>query len=301
MTDTFAPIDPKLIDVMPSVPHDGYPVEMQAGDTIDVLKECCGAASREFPDVLWIEPAYRADKARDNDKYHTWGRNYLDRFTNQTPTHECTCHMLRAMAEGCRNRQRGIIFPDGPKRDFRYEESAKGSIWLSPLSIYAEANPRQWGGAGCRQVLDIACRRGMLPETIQPRDYGLKHAINGTTGKGGKNQASGPWVPLSKFPAGFEETGKLFMPREVIITNDVDQAICLLLWGYILGGGRNGHAIPYDFFSIAENSPGYCDSYDTFRQDSLSTFRRAVSSGVLAIASMPTPDDWLRPAATLAI
>lgn len=292
--NSFAPVNPALIDV-PLPAHDGYPDDIAAGDTIDVLKEACGSASREFPQSLWIEPQYWADKARDNDKYHTWPINYIDRFTNQTPTHECTCHALRAVAEACRNRQRGIIFADGPKRDFRYEESANGSVWLSPLSIYAEANPRQWGGAGCRQVLEIACRRGFLPEKIQPREYSLTHQLQGTTGKGGRNQSTGEWVRVSSFPSGWEETAKWFKPQEVIFTSDWEQAVCLLLHGYALEYGRSGHAIPPAIWNVTQSAAGYVDSYDVVRYDSLGTFKRAVSSGVFTIASMTTPDDWLKP------
>jgi len=173
MNNSFETIDPKLVDVR-FTEHTGYPDRFKQMDTRDVLVSVCGSASREFPQSLWIEPKDWADKARDNDKYHTWGMNYIDRFTNQNPTHECTCHSLRANVEAARNRQRGIIFHEGPKKGFRYEQSKKGSVWLSPLSVYAEANPGQWGGANVQQVLEIACRRGMLPEKIQPRDdYGL--------------------------------------------------------------------------------------------------------------------------------
>lgn len=299
--DSFTPINPALVDVpAPEIQeHDGYPAKLQAEDTMDVLRECCGAASTEFPKAMWLEKDQRPDKARENDKNKTWGINYLDRFTNQTPTDECTTHMLRAEAEGCRNRQRGIIFPDGPKVNFRYEESLNGSVWLSPLSIYAEANPRKSGGASCRQVLDIACRRGFLPETIQPRDYKFKHAMQGTTGKGGKNQATGPWLPVSQFPDGWQETAKWFKPLEVIFTDDWEQALCLLLWGHVLGYGRSGHAIPPSFWNVASDVYGYVDSYDVVRYDSAATFKRAVSSGVHTIASMPAPDNWLEPAGTL--
>jgi hypothetical protein len=293
--NTFEPINPALIDVMLPA-HDGYPDDMAAQDTADVLVEMCGAASRDFPESLWIEPEYRADKARDNDHYHTWGLNYLDRFTNQNPTHECTTHMLRAEAEGCWNRQAGIIFPEGPKKGFRYEQSKKRSVWFSPLSIYAEANPRQWGGASCQQVLEIACKRGFLPEKIQPRDYGFKHDLQGTTGEGGMNQSRGSWVSVSNFPSGWQETAKHFKPLEVIVTTDWEKALCLLLHGRILGYGRSGHAIPPCIYNVASNAIGYADSYDVVRWDSLSTFKRACSSGVHCIESMTTPDDWSRPA-----
>lgn len=296
--NSFEKIDPALIDTAPPVTrdgHTGYPDKLKAGDTIDVLKQACGVASRDFPKSLWIEPKDWADKARDNDKYKTWPINYIDRFTNQSPTHECTCHALRAVAEASRNRQRGIIFPDGPKKDFRYPESAKASVWLSPLSVYSEANPGQWGGAGCRQVLEISVRRGFLPEKIQPRDYGFKHDLQGTTGGGNNNQSSGPWVRLGSFPAGWEETAKHFRPQEVIFTSDWEQVICLILHGYAVEVGRSGHAIPYAFWNVKDEVMGYVDSYNVVRYDSKRTVQGA-SSGAFAIASMTTPDSWDKPA-----
>jgi hypothetical protein len=299
MIDSFTPVNPALIDqpLDPSLLTNNTPGHDPRGDTVDAKVMACGAASREFPQALWIEPKDRPDKARENDKYHTWGLNYVDRFTNQTPTHECTCHDLRTGAEAAYNKQRGIIFPDGPKKDFRYEDSAKGAVWLSPLSIYAEANPRQWGGAGCFQVLDIACSRGFLPDKIQPRDYGFKHYLQGTAGKGGKNQSSGPWVPLSQFPDGWQETAGLLRPDQVIVTSDPDQALCLLLWGYVLACyARDGHAIPPAIWNPVQDIYGYVDSYDVLRWDSASKFRSACRSGVAAITSMKPPDNWNNPA-----
>ena len=112
--NSFAPINPALIDV-PPVPgpdgHTGYPDALKAQDTRDALVDCCGAASRDFPQSMWVEPKDWADKARDNDKYKTWGMNYLDRYTMQNPTHECTCHSLRANFEAARNLQLGISHP----------------------------------------------------------------------------------------------------------------------------------------------------------------------------------------------
>lgn len=293
--NSFAPVDPALIDVV--LPEDGYPDHLAAEDTPDALWDACGDASREFPQAMWIDKQEREDRARENDKNKTWGVNYLDRFTVQSPTDECTTHMLRAEIEAALNYARGVIFPDGPKKGFRYPESAQfNSVWVSPLSVYAEANPRQRGGASCLQVLNIACRRGMLPESIQPRDYGFKHTLHGTCGKGNNNQSSGPWVPLSRFPDGWQETAKLFIPKEVIFTRDWEQALCLLLHGKVLGYGRNGHAIPPAFWNVASDVIGYVDSYDVVRYDSMATFRRAVSSGVHCVVSMTTPDDWAKPA-----
>lgn len=291
--NTFTAIDPSLIDVvLPD--HDGYPDDIAAGDTRDVLWDVCGSASREFPDALWIEPKDWADKARDNDKYKTWPINYMDRFTNQNPTHECTCHALSRLAEGCRNRQRGIIFPEGPKKDQRYEESVNGSVWLSPLSVYAEANPGQWGGAGCRQVLEIACRRGFLPEKIQPRDYGLKHMLHGTAGQGNSNQSSGPFTRVGNFPDGWESTAAWFKPLEVIFPDTWEQGVCLVLHGLGVEVGRSGHAIPYAFWNPNEQAMGYVDSYDIVRYDSRRTVQSAMR-GAFAIASMTVPDDWMKP------
>lgn len=292
--NSFAPIDPATLDVI--LPPSGYPDELAAEDTIDALRDCCGAASRDFPKAMWIEPKDWADKAHENDTLKTWPMNYVDRYTNQNPTHECTCHSLRANAEACRNRQRGVSYPDGPRKGFRYEESGKvGSVWLSPLSVYAEANPNKWGGANVRQVMEIACRRGFLPDKTQPHDYGFRHQLQGTTGSGNSNQSSGPWVALSQFPEGWRETAAWFKPLEVIFPESWEQAVCLVLNGYVVSVGRNGHAVPWSIWNSSEQAMGYPDSYDITRWDSLSTVKRAWS-GAFAIASMVSPDDWMKPA-----
>lgn len=295
--NSFAPIDPALIDV--TLPPSGYPDELAAEDTRDALFDVCGSASRAFPKSLWVEPKDWADKARDNDKYGTWPANYLDRFTNQNPTHECTCHSLRANFEAARNRQRGVIYPDGAKKGSRYPESAQfGSVWVSPLSIYNEANPRQWGGANVRQVLEIACRRGFLPDKIQPHDYGFKHSLQGTTGQGNSNQSSGPWVSVSRMPDGWEETGAKLKPLEVIFPESFEQAVCLVLAGIADSVGRNGHAVPWTRLVFEGNTlkaAEYDDSYDVKRYDSVSTMRRAWQ-GSFGIATVTAPDDWSKPA-----
>lgn len=292
--DSFAKIDPALIDVV--IPEDGYPDKLAAEDTPDVLWDCCGAASRAFPKSLWIEPKDWADKARENDSLKTWPVNYIDRYTNQNPTHECTTHSLRANFEACRNRQRGVNYPDGPKKGFRYSESGMyGSVWVSPLSVYAEANPRQWGGANVRQVMEIACRRGMLPDKTQPHEYGFKHTLQGTTGQGNSNQSHGSWIKLSQFPDDWEETARHFKPLEVIFPSSWEQAVCLVLNGLVVSVGRNGHAIPWSFWNADEQVMGYVDSYDVTRYDSLHTVKSAWS-GSFCIASVTAPDDWMKPA-----
>ena len=296
--NSFAAIDPKLIDVvLPE--HDGYPDELAAEDTRDNLMCAAGETSRAFPDSLWIEPEDWADKASENDKHHTWPMNYVDRYTNQDPTHECTCHSLTRCMEGARNRQLGIIFPEGPKKNYRYDESQEyGSVWLSPLSIYSEANPNIRGGANVRQVMEIAVRRGALPDKIQPRDYGFEHTLIGTQGRGNSNQSRGDWVKLSRFPDGWEKTAALFKPQEVIFPESWEQAVCLVLHGMLVGVGRSGHAIPWGqliFDGKNLKSAAYPDSYDLTRYDSLRTIKSAWR-GSFAIASMTAPDNWETPA-----
>jgi hypothetical protein len=294
-------IDPYLIDVFQD-DHDGYPDHLAAEDTADALRDACGSASRAFPDALWIEPRDWADRAADNDRTNSWAINYIDRFTNQgagggrAGTHECTCHSLRANMEAARNRARGLKYQDGPKDGFRYPESGKvGSVWLSPLSVYSEANPSRWGGANVRQVLEIAVRRGMLPETMQPADYGFKHAIVGTSGGGNSNQSAGPWVSLGRFPEGWRETAQHFRPLEVIFPESYEQAVCLVLHGYAVSVGRHGHAVPWCQWLAGERLMAYPDSYDIIRYDSERTARSAWR-GAFAIASVTLPDDWSRPA-----
>lgn len=289
-------IDPKLIDYFPEK-HDGYPAELAKEDTPEALWAACGSASRAFPKALWIEPRDWADKSADNDRHKTWPINYVDRFTNQGPdSHECTCHSLRTNAEAARNRARGVIYPDGPKKDYRYAESGDvGSVWLSPLSVYAEANPNEWGGANVRQVMEIACRRGMLPDLIQPHDYGFKHQLQGTSGNGNTNQSGGKWIAVKDFPRGWEETAKWFKPLEVIFPESFEQAVCLVLHGLVVSVGRNGHAVPWARWIPSEKVMAYVDSYNIVRYDSEKTAQSAWQ-GSFAIASMTLPDDWSRPA-----
>ena len=289
----WQPIDPAQVDVV--LDPSGYPAELAAGDTVDVLRDICGDASRDFPKELWIEPSDWADAVREAEKNKSMAVHYVDRFTNQDPTHECTCHSLRTNFECAWNRTRAASIGP-PVAGERLESSAKfGSLWVSPLSIYAEANPRQWGGAGVRQVLDIALRRGFLPEPIQPREYKFKHTLHGTTGRGGKNQSRGEWVPVTRFPEGWTETAKHIKPDEIIFPDEWEQAVCLVIHGYAYSVGRNGHAIPWTHWSPTNRAMGYVDSYDVIRWDSERTVRSAYSGG-FAIATVVGPDDWDNPA-----
>ena len=288
-------IDPRLIDHFP-LEHDGYPDELAAEDTTDALRDACGDASREFPESLWIEPEHWDDAAADLDRANGWGMNFIDRFTNQNPSHECTCHSLRANVEAARNRARGVSYPDGPTKGRRYPESAVyGSVWLSPLSVYAEANPRRWGGANVRAVLEIACRRGMLPDRIQPAEYGFRHTLPGTSGQGNENQSGDSWVSLRRFPEGWEETAKHFRPLEVIFPDSYEQAVCCVLRGLVVSVGRRGHAVPWARWIPGKRLLAYPDSYDLVRYDSEKTARSAWR-GSFAVATVTLPDSWSRPA-----
>lgn len=287
-------IDRNLIDVV--LPPSGYTAEMEAEDTTDAVRGACGDAARDFPESLWIEPNRWAEVAAENDANKTWAMNRLDRYTNQNPTHECTCHSLRANFEVARNRARGVIYSEGPRKDFRYTDSARfNSVWLSCLSVYAEANPREWGGANVRQVMEIACRRGMLPDKIQPADYGFRHAIQGTSGRGNRNQSGGDWLPVSRFPEGWQETAKHFRPLEVIFPESYEQAVCLVLHGYAVSVGRSGHAVPWCQWIADERLMAYPDSYDVTRYDSERTAKGAWR-GSFSIATVTVPDDWSTPA-----
>lgn len=292
-------VNPALIDVFFPA-HDGYPEHLAREDTRENMRGAAeegGAIVTEFPQSLWIEPNRWAEVARENTANKTWAHNYIDRYTNQSPTHECTCHSLMQNALAAWNRARRISLGDGPIAGQRLETSAKSaSVWLSPLSVYSEANPRKTGGANVQQVLRIMAKRGALPEPIQPRDYGFKRTLHGTTGKGGINQAKGPWVPVSKFPDGWEETAKHFKPLEFIFPDDIEQAVCLLLHGFAVSVGRKGHAIPWTMFDPDEKLFPYPDSYDITRYDSWSTARSCAGNGSFSIVSMTTPDDWDKPA-----
>jgi len=304
--DSFAPVDPATIDVVLPVEQQGYPEhEMLADREPGVLPDCCGSASRKMTDALRVEQRYWAEMARENDKNGTWGTNYRDRYTNQIGTHECTCHSYDEDFSIARNRARAIRFPNGPKSGYRYEESAtSGSVFGSPQSLYCRVNPKtmrnpqQRGGAGVRQVLEVACREGYLPDKIQPAEYKFKHTLHGTSGRGNNNQSSGPYLSADDLPEGWRETAKHFMPLEVIFPESFEDAVSLLLHGYAVSVGRNGHAISWSRLVFSGNTlvgAAYNDSYDRTLVDSVRTMRSAWQ-GSFSIATVTTPDDWSKPA-----
>lgn len=301
--DTLTPVDPRLIDVFFD-DHDGYPDELREQDTTDVLSDAvqrCGAVVTAFPKSLWIEPKDWADACRQNDLNKTWPINFIDRFTNQgsgnggVSTHECTSHGGRAVFEAAWNRQRHYVIGP-PEKNVRKPESAKSaSVWVSCLSVYAEANPQQWGGAMVREILEISATRGWIPDKIQPRDYGFKHQLQGTCGAGGINQSRGSWVSVANFPAGWQQTAKHFRPLEFCFPQSFEETVCLVLNGYAVSVGRSGHCIPYAFWNEADRVMGYVDSYDVIRYDSARTVS-GTPGGSYAILTTTQPDDWNFPA-----
>jgi hypothetical protein len=295
-------IDPSLIDVV--LPWEsGYSEAMAEEDSRDALCAAvteAGAVVTDFPDSWLIDPKDWPDASNECDKYRTWPADFIDRFTNQGSgnggysTHECTSHGFVRNFESARNRARQLaIGPPVPRQ--RLESSAKSaSVWFSCLSVYSEANPRQWGGANVRQILSIAAKRGVIPDKTQPRDWGFKHQLQGTCGAGGINQSRGSWVSVSDFPAGWEETAKHFKPVEFIFPETFEQTVSLVLRGIAVTVGRSGHCVCYDRWMADDQVMRYPDSYDVFRYDSASTVRRTVG-GSYAIVSVTTPDDWEHP------
>ncbi len=288
-------IDKRLVDVV--LPPSGYSDEVAKDDDHDSMKAAvseAGGIITDFPNSMWIEPKEWAAVAKHLKETKTRAIDYIDRFTNQDPTHECTCHSLRCCFEGARNRQRRLSIGP-PEAGKRLEASAKSaSLWVSALSVYAEANPNQWGGANVRGVLRIATKRGFLPEPIQPRSYNLKHTLHGTCGKGGVNQSKGPWVPHHRFPEGWESTAKHLRPLEYIFPDAWEQTVCLVLNSLFVGVGRNGHAVPYGEWEPDDDVMAYPDSYDVMRYDSISRIKNTVG-GSFAIVSTTVPDDWDNP------
>ena len=296
-------ISPELIDVV--LPENtGYPLELAAKDTDEAIWDAMGDTAREFPNSLYVEPSEVRERADYNDKHGLWAEDYWDRFTNQSPTHECTTHAGVSVMEACWNRQRRICL-GGPVAGERKPISEKSaSVWFSCISVYCEANPGQWGGANVREILNIAVERGFLPDDTQPRDYGFRHTFPGTCGKGGINQSrTGTWpgwsggtfrrLPSSWPDDNWRETAKHFRPLECVIPQSTAQYDSLLIHGFSISIGRSGHSVPIGriVYDGGRKLYRYRDSYDVFRYDS-----RAYPSGSYSIITCTQPDDWDRPA-----
>lgn len=262
--------DRKLIDYVYD-DNTGYPDDLAAEDTTENLLMMGGT---EFPNELWIEPKHWKEYVADNkyDERGLWPENYRSRYTHQGGTHECTCHALIQCCEGCWNLQFGGL---------------NNKVAFSQIGIYAIANPRQWGGANCRQVLRISMEHGLIPETIWDQDKKYEHTLHGTCGKGNENNSSGSWVTERSNPEYFDgakSTRQRFRPTEIIIPSSREQMACLIIHGRLVGVGRRGHSIPYNRLAWEPNQRSenptfpYPDSYDVIRYDSWSGAAASVSS-----------------------
>ena len=273
-----------LLDWSPDDHDDtGYPDGLSQNDTSEALAGLQG--TRDFPDWLWIEPRDWQEVARQNDKFGTWPESYRSRWTNQQPTHECTCHALVQNMEISWNRQR---------------QKSGEQLWLSPLSVYSEATPGRWGGSYMQKTLSIALRRGVLPEHNGPNGVGsqqsiFEHTLNCSSGE--KSPWGGPWVRLQDFPEGWKSTARHFRPLEVCNPRSWEEIVCLILNGYCVSVGRNGHAIPYVqiVWRNGQIYAKYADSYELHRYDSKRNIQRGVG-GAYAIMTMSAPNSWDNPA-----
>lgn len=279
-------IDPKLLDVVLTTPS-GYPRELAAADTTENMRGMEGV--RDFPSSYWIEPKDWKDRARQNDENKTWPDDFANRFTKQGNSHECTTHSLIQQLEIAINRAAGT-------KDY--------ATWLAPLSVYIEANPSKWGGANIQTVLRIAIERGVLPSHNGPQGIGsqknkFKVTLNESAGHNEAEFAGGPWVSLSKLPAGWENTARHFAPIECINCDSREEMISLILHGIAVGVGRNGHAVPITkaVWQANEEMPNgmYRDSYNRVLYDSWSTLKKGVG-GSHGIVTVKVPDDWNAPA-----
>jgi len=292
------PIDYDLVDVeLPE--HDGYPPEAEEQDTDEAVFAAFGDTGREFPDAFMVPENEWVSRIEEMWAKKLWPINYLDRYSHQGNSHECTSHSLAYACEMVWNRQRRYPHGDGPEANVRLPSSALGSsVWFSPVSVYAEANPRQRGGANIQTVIGIAIDRGILPSIVQPK-YEFDHTMVTTCGgHDGTNQQDGSWPGWSgddfrNGPSGWRETAKHFRPLECINPKNTAQVVSLLLNGCPVGVGRSGHAVTYGAIKLDRGRMyfAYPDSYDVTRYDS-----KAAYSGSWSIASFTMPADWDNPA-----
>jgi len=274
----------KLIDFTPE--NSGYSVDMAAKfDTVEEFG-ALGAQDFSFHSHLDINESLWKDYATENDKYKTWAEDYRTHFTHQGNSHECVSHAFTQWFEITWNKQSG---------------TKNHSVWFSPLSIYCEANPRQWGGTYLHKVLSIARNRGILPEHNGPEGSGsqklkFQHTLHQTAGR--NDDGNGKWVRFPNgMPSGWQETARHFKPLEVINLSSWKQIVCCLLNGIPVWVGRKGHSITYTFVAWSNGRivAGYPDSYNVIRYDSVNNIKSA-ASGALALGNTTLPDDWNKPA-----
>jgi hypothetical protein len=141
-------------------------------------------------------------------------------------------------------------------------------------------------------MIAAAVEYGFLPDIKQPRSNKFKHSIVGTCGgKDTLNQSNGNWLSFSNLPAGWQSTGDLFKPKEIIFPESYEQIVCCVLNRRGVGVGRSGHSIMYGEYDPDEDAMLYPDSYNLIRVDSRRMINSAVG-GAYCIASMTQPDNW---------
>lgn len=245
-------------------------------------------SSRSFPDELWIEPREWKDFAESVEKAKGFGRDYRPRYTHQGRSHECTSHSDDYNSQICYARM--LLNPSEV-------------VYTSPLSIYCRVNPRQYGGASIMAVMREHERRGVLPGRIGPggidQSTRFSHVLHGSSGGTSiDTMQSGDWVTERDFPAGWESTAKLFRPNEIIVPDTWEQGVCLLLHGFGVSVGRNGHAICYNAIGWRRGDPSekpmapYADSYDVDRVDSFERMRGCIGNGYSYTSMMVLPDEY---------
>lgn len=292
----FVP-DKDDVDFVLPPEEQGYPEELARVDREpDMLFSAGGAASTTLPDKWYVEDNEVEDLCAENDKRKTWPINRRSRFTNQSPTNECAGHSGTAGFEIARNADLGIIYPEGPKVNHTYEESkTSGDVFFSCMYPYNRAAPRRTGSY-LKDILRFQVEEGLLPDKIQPAEYGFKHTLTGTMGGGNSNQSNGAWVPYGSMPDGWRETAKWFKPKEIVYPSDWRVGLSVVLRGRAVCVGRNGHAIPYSIYSLKNRMMGYIDSYNVVRWDSERLWKSCIAAGSYSIITTTQPVDRMKPA-----
>jgi hypothetical protein len=282
--------DRSLIDWSPPRFDPNYPggqtgyVDPKGEDNSDELRMMGGV---DFPSSLWIEPKDWKEYARAQQIDKLDAESVRQRFTNQGAgpgirgTHECTGHSLIQGGETAIMQQAA----GDPSRRMAF----------SQIGIYAIANPGQWGGANCLQMLRIAMEHGFIPEPIWGQSERFEHTLHGTCGKGNANNSRGNWVTPRSHPqyfSGAAATRQLFKPTEVINPRSREEMACIILRGQrTINVGRDGHAVPYMrlIWEPGQRSEQptfqYSDSYDVIRYDSWGRAQKSVN-GSSSIWSM---------------
>jgi hypothetical protein len=226
--------------------------------------------------------------AERNKEFKTRPKDFWTHFTQQSPTHECVAHAGTQVFSMVWNKENA---------------TSKYDVWFSPLYLYSQANPSIRGGTYISKVLGIMMAGGLLPEHHGPKGLNtqkqsFQHTLHQTAGN--DPTRGGPWVAERNFPAGHRNTARHFKPIEVVNLSSWQEIICMLLHGYAVWVGRNGHSIPY--YDVIWNGSDlydllvpYPDSYDLELFDSWRTVKQAVG-GAVAIMVTNRPDDPSRPA-----